>query len=77
MPNPVWLYPQRLQLRGKRCTFEAGYVPADKDVGRIRPCPARRGGAYFRLWTRPSFRWRLLTYLFEVTERFGRRRGPS
>lgn len=51
--------------------FEAGYVPADKDVDEFARALRAVGEPIFGLDATQVSMGRLLTYLFEVTERFG------
>ena len=52
--------------------FEAGYRSRRQGYRRVRPCPAGRGENRSSAWTPTRISMaRLLTYLFEVTERFG------
>ena len=50
--------------------FEAGYVPADRDIDEFARLCAR-SASRSSAWMRAASRWALLNYLFEVTERFG------
>jgi ubiquinone biosynthesis protein len=51
--------------------FEAGYVPADKDVDEFARALRAVGEPIFGMDATRISMARLLTYLFEVTERFG------
>ncbi len=51
--------------------FEAGYVPADKDVDEFARALRAVGEPIFGMDATQISMGRLLTYLFEVTERFG------
>ncbi|MEO9651185.1 MAG: 2-polyprenylphenol 6-hydroxylase [Roseobacter sp.] len=51
--------------------FEAGYVPADKDVDEFARALRAVGEPIFGMDATKISMARLLTYLFEVTERFG------
>lgn len=51
--------------------FEAGYVPADKDVDEFARALRAVGEPIFGMDASKISMARLLTYLFEVTERFG------
>jgi len=51
--------------------FEAGYVPADKDVDEFARALRAVGEPIFGMDASKISMGRLLTYLFEVTERFG------
>jgi ubiquinone biosynthesis protein len=54
-----------------RVHFEAGYVPADKDVDEFARALRAVGEPIFGMDATRISMARLLTYLFEVTERFG------
>ncbi len=51
--------------------FEAGYVPADRDVGEFAQALRSVGEPIFGMDASGISMGRLLAYLFEVTERFG------
>lgn len=51
--------------------FEAGYVPADRDVGEFAQALRSVGEPIFGMEASKISMGRLLAYLFEVTERFG------
>ena len=51
--------------------FEAGYVPADRDVGEFAQALRSVGEPIFGMDASRISMGRLLAYLFEVTERFG------
>lgn len=51
--------------------FEAGYVPADRDVGEFAQALRSVGEPIFGMEASRISMGRLLAYLFEVTERFG------
>jgi ubiquinone biosynthesis protein len=51
--------------------FEAGYVPADRDVGEFAQALRSVGEPIFGMDATRISMGRLLAYLFEVTERFG------
>jgi ubiquinone biosynthesis protein len=51
--------------------FEAGYVPADRDVGEFAQALRSVGEPIFGMDASRISMARLLAYLFEVTERFG------
>lgn len=51
--------------------FEAGYVPADRDVGEFARALRAVGDPIFGMDASRISMARLLSYLFEVTERFG------
>jgi ubiquinone biosynthesis protein len=51
--------------------FEAGYVPADRDVDEFARALRAVGEPIFGMDASRISMGRLLTYLFEVTERFG------
>lgn len=57
--------------RVARVHFEAGYVPADKDVDEFARALRAVGEPIFGMNATHISMARLLTYLFEVTERFG------
>ena len=57
--------------RVARVHFEAGYVPADKDVDEFARALRAVGEPIFGMDATRISMARLLTYLFEVTERFG------
>lgn len=57
--------------RVARVHFEAGYVPADRDVDEFARALRAVGEPIFGMDATGISMGRLLTYLFEVTERFG------
>jgi ubiquinone biosynthesis protein len=62
---------RRDYLRVAKVHFEAGYVPADKDVDEFARALRAVGEPIFGRDATHISMARLLTYLFEVTERFG------
>ncbi len=62
---------QRDYHRVARVHFEAGYVPADKDVDEFAAALRSVGEPIFGMNAAGISMGRLLNYLFEVTERFG------
>ena len=62
---------RRDYLRVAKVHFEAGYVPADKDVDEFARALRAVGEPIFGMDATRISMARLLTYLFEVTERFG------
>ena len=62
---------RRDYLRVAKVHFEAGYVPADKDVDEFARALRAVGEPIFGMDATHISMARLLTYLFEVTERFG------
>ena len=62
---------RRDYLRVAKVHFEAGYVPADKDVEEFARALRAVGEPIFGMDASRISMARLLTYLFEVTERFG------
>ncbi len=57
--------------------FEAGYVPPDRDIDEFARALRAVGEPIFGMDASRISMARLLAYLFEVTERFGWRRGPN
>ena len=62
---------RRDYMRVAKVHFEAGYVPADKDVEEFARALRAVGEPIFGMDATHISMARLLTYLFEVTERFG------
>ena len=62
---------RRDYMRVAKVHFEAGYVPADKDVDEFARALRAVGEPIFGMDATRISMARLLTYLFEVTERFG------
>lgn len=62
---------RRDYLRVAEVHFEAGYVPADKDVDEFARALRAVGEPIFGMDANQISMARLLSYLFEVTERFG------
>lgn len=62
---------KRDYLRVAKVHFEAGYVPADKDVDEFARALRAVGEPIFGMDSTRISMARLLAYLFEVTERFG------
>ncbi|MDG1377768.1 MAG: 2-polyprenylphenol 6-hydroxylase [Yoonia sp.] len=62
---------RRDYLRVAEVHFEAGYVPADKDVDEFARALRAVGEPIFGMDANQISMARLLAYLFEVTERFG------
>ncbi|PSL18306.1 2-octaprenylphenol hydroxylase [Shimia abyssi] len=62
---------QRDYLRVAEVHFEAGYVPADRDVDEFARALRAVGEPIFGMDATRISMGRLLSYLFEVTERFG------
>lgn len=62
---------RRDYLRVAEVHFEAGYVPADKDVDEFARALRAVGEPIFGMDANKISMARLLAYLFEVTERFG------
>jgi len=62
---------RRDYLRVAKVHFEAGYVPPDKDVDEFARALRAVGEPIFGMDATRISMARLLTYLFEVTERFG------
>ena len=62
---------RRDYMRVAKVHFEAGYVPADKDVDEFARALRAVGEPIFGMDATGISMARLLTYLFEVTERFG------
>jgi ubiquinone biosynthesis protein len=58
-------------MRVAKVHFEAGYVPADKDVDEFARALRAVGEPIFGMDATHISMARLLSYLFEVTERFG------
>ncbi|MEM6304048.1 MAG: AarF/UbiB family protein, partial [Pseudomonadota bacterium] len=64
-------FTQRDYMRVAKVHFEAGYVPADKDVDEFARALRAVGEPIFGMDATRISMARLLAYLFEVTERFG------
>ncbi len=64
-------FTRRDYLRVAKVHFEAGYVPADKDVDEFARALRAVGEPIFGMDAAHISMARLLAYLFEVTERFG------
>lgn len=62
---------QRDYMRVAKVHFEAGYVPADRDVAEFARALRAVGEPIFGMDASAISMGRLLYYLFEVTERFG------
>ena len=62
---------QRDYMRVAEVHFEAGYVPADRDVDEFARALRAVGEPIFGMEASQISMGRLLSYLFEVTERFG------
>ncbi|WP_281981053.1 2-polyprenylphenol 6-hydroxylase [Thalassorhabdomicrobium marinisediminis] len=62
---------QRDYMRVAEVHFEAGYVPADRDVNEFARALRAVGEPIFGMNAEQISMARLLSYLFEVTERFG------
>ncbi|KAJ04002.1 2-polyprenylphenol 6-hydroxylase [Sulfitobacter mediterraneus] len=62
---------RRDYMRVAKVHFEAGYVPADKDVDEFARALRAMGEPIFGMDATHISMARLLSYLFEVTERFG------
>ncbi|MEM7519798.1 MAG: 2-polyprenylphenol 6-hydroxylase [Pseudomonadota bacterium] len=67
----IYGFTQRDYKRVAKVHFEAGYVPPDKDVEEFARALRAVGEPIFGMDASQISMARLLTYLFEVTERFG------